>query len=92
MAILGTDFGHTALPMVRRAGSQADISETAISLIARGVRCHADADMGEPTAAVSWTLQGQIENSYQELGGHTLPAKRGMSEPRPVSWTGSDVI
>lgn len=65
MAILGTDFGHTALPMVRRAGSQADILEAAISLIARGVRCHADADMGGTTAAVSGTLQGQIENSYQ---------------------------
>lgn len=92
MAILGTDFGHTALPMVRRAGSQADILKIAISLIARGVRCHADANMGAPTAAVSGTLQGQIKNSYQELGGHTLPAKRGMSEPRPVSWTGPDVI
>ena len=65
MAILGTDFGHTALPMVRRAGSQADILKIAISLIAQGVRCHADADMGDTTAAVSGTLQVQIESSYQ---------------------------
>lgn len=65
MAMLGTDFGHTALPMVRRAGSQADILKIAISLIAQGVRCHADADMGDTTAAVSGTLQGQIESSYQ---------------------------
>lgn len=65
MAILGTDFGHTALPMVRRAGSQADILKIAISLRAQGVRCHADADMGDTTAAVSGTLQGQIESSYQ---------------------------
>lgn len=65
MAILGTDFGHTALPMVRRAGNQGDILEIAISLIAQGVRCHADADMGDTTAAVSGTLQGQIESSYQ---------------------------